>query len=641
MTFTPIRSWQEYRGFLARYLRPETAHLGLLAALLAGSIALQLANPQIIRRYLDAAQGGTLGNGLALAGLAFIGIGLLRNMLTLATTYVGENVSWAATNALRADLTRHCLRLDMPFHKQHTPGELIERIDGDATLLGNLFSQFVVRVVGNALLVIGILGLLFREDWRLGLGLTLYAGLALAVLGLLQNLAVPRWQAARQADAELMGFVEERYNGVEDIVSSGAEVYTLRRLAALQEAFLRASLPAWMINALGSAATNFLYVISYGMGLGLGAWLYTHGAVSLGAAYVVVYYVSMIAGPLEEMRRQMQDLGGASAGLARTRDLLRRQPAVCDDGRQPLPAGRLSVELAGVSFTYNDNDLSADASTGRYLTPDPSPEKRGEPAAGELAPAFIGEPVASHEHGVGSGPGSAPEAPVFALRDVSLCVPAGRVLGLLGRTGSGKTTLTRLLFRLYDPNAGDIRLGGVPLTDVPLGDLRGRVGMITQDVQLFQASVRDNLAFFNPGITDGQIEYALRELGLWEWAQSLPAGLDTPLGAGGQGLSAGEAQLLAFARVFLKDPGLVILDEASSRLDPATEALLERAIGRLLADRTGIIIAHRLGTVARADDIVIMAGGCVAECGPRAVLAADPASRFAGLLRTGLEEVLA
>jgi ATP-binding cassette, subfamily B, bacterial len=616
MTFAPVKSWQTYRGFLARYLSPQVPRIGLLAALLAGGIALQLANPQIIRRFLDAAQSGGVGTGFAYAGLAFIGIGLLQNALALAAVYVGENVSWSATNALRADLTRHCLRLDMPFHKQHTPGELIERIDGDATLLGNLFSQFVVRVVGNALLIGGVLVLLFREDWRLGLGLTVYAGLALAALGGLQNLAVPRWKAARQADADLMGFVEERYNGVEDIVSSGAEAHMLGQLAAQQAVFLRTSLAAWMINAIGTAATNFLFVISYALGLGLGAWLYTHGAVSLGAAYVVVYYVGMIAAPLEDMRRQMQDLGGASAGLARTRDLLDRYSAVRDAGRQRLPAGQLSVELTGLSFAYNDDAAPAGA----------------DQSAGDVLPAALAASEAA---------GGEPDlAPIFALRDVSLSLPAGRVLGLLGRTGSGKTTLTRLLFRLYEPDAGVIRLGGVALADTPLDDLRGRVGMITQDVQLFQASIRDNLAFFNPHVTDAQIEYALAELGLWEWVQSLSAGLDTRLGAGGQGLSAGEAQLLAFARVFLKDPGLVILDEASSRLDPATETLLERAIGRLLAGRTGIIIAHRLATVGRADDILIMEGGSVAECGPRAALAADPASRFAGLLRTGLEEAL-
>ncbi len=184
-------------------------------------------------------------------------------------------------------------------------------------------------------------------------------------------------------------------------------------------------------------------------------------------------------------------------------------------------------------------------------------------------------------------------------------------------------------------------MGETDIRGVPIGELRNRVALVTQDVQLFQASLRNNLTLFNPRIGDGEVERALRELRLWDWAATLPQGLDTSLSAGGGGVSAGEAQLVAFARAFLKDPGLVILDEASSRLDPATETLLEGAIDRLFRGRTGIVIAHRLRTVQRADDILILEAGRVAEYGPRERLAADPGSRFSSLLRTGLEEVLA
>ena len=236
------------------------------------------------------------------------------------------------------------------------------------------------------------------------------------------------------------------------------------------------------------------------------------------------------------------------------------------------------------------------------------------------------------------------------LHDISFAVAPGRVLGVLGRTGSGKTTLTRLLFRLYDADAGGIRIGhddGVDLRGVPLGELRRHIGLVTQDVQLFAATVRDNLTLFSnydagqPTIDDGRIVAALETLGLGDWYGSLPNGLDTVLEGGGKGLSAGEGQLLAFARVFLRDARLVVLDEASSRLDPDTEQRLERAIDRLLDGRTAIIIAHRLRTVMRADDILILEDGRVVEVGPRAALAADSDSRFYRLLQTGLEEVLA
>jgi ATP-binding cassette subfamily B protein len=274
--------------------------------------------------------------------------------------------------------------------------------------------------------------------------------------------------------------------------------------------------------------------------------------------------------------------------------------------RANLPAGALAVAFEDVSFEYDD---------------EPRAEGQG------LRTEDVDDLVRSPQSAV--------------LSEICFQLTPGTKLGLLGRTGSGKTTLTRLIFRLYDPIGGAIRLGGIDLRDLALSDLRGRVGMVTQDVQLFQASIRDNLALFDSGIDDARIERALYELGLLEWLRALPDGLDTKLGAGGLGLSAGEAQLLAFARVFLRDPGLVILDEASSRLDPATERLLERAIDRLLAGRTAIIIAHRLGTVQRADEILILDAGQVAEYGSRVQLAGDSGSRFAQLLQTGLEEVLA
>jgi len=186
-----------------------------------------------------------------------------------------------------------------------------------------------------------------------------------------------------------------------------------------------------------------------------------------------------------------------------------------------------------------------------------------------------------------------------------------------------------------------VRLGGVDLRCVSNADLRARVAIVTQEIQLFSATVRDNLTFFDPGISDAQLMDALDALDMGDWVRALPDGLDTVLAAGGAGLSAGQAQLLAFARAFLRDPGLIILDEASSRLDPATERQLERALTRLLHGRTAIIIAHRLRTLERVDQIMILENGMVLERGPRAELVRDPDSRYAQLLQVGMEEALA
>ena len=638
-----------HRKLLGAYLRPQGKRVAALAALLLAGIGMQLLNPQIIRRFIDTAQAGGPVRTLVLASLAYLGIGLLGRGLALGSFYTGQQVAWAATNSLRTDLAGHVLRLDMPFHKTHTPGELIERIDGDAAALGEFLSQMVVKVAGNALLVLAILALLFREDVRAGLALTAYTALTVAVLLALQSLGARRWAAARQAWADQTGFLEEHIAGVEDIRGVGAEAYVLDKLQGLLTALLEKARGGWMAHALSGAITNFLYVVGYGLGLVIGALLYTRGEVTIGTAFLLVYYIGMLAAPLDEIRHQAENLQEASASVGRINELFDLQPQVIDGPGAPLPAGPLEVAFEDVSFAYDDESANERISESADSESADSESHITQHASRTAQPAQQTADLNTQY------------AARNTLSDLSFTLAPGRVLGVLGRTGSGKTTLTRLLFRLYDPQAGAIRVGGVDLRQVKLAALRDRVGMVTQDVQLFGASVRDNISLFDPDVSDDAIRRALAELDLLGWVLAKPGGLDAPLTAGGGGMSAGEAQLLAFARLLLRKPGLVILDEAASRLDPVTEARLERAIERVLTPlppspelilpaqergiegvrRTAIIIAHRLSTVQRADDILILDGGRVVEFGPRERLMADPDSRFSSLLRTGLEEALA
>jgi ABC-type multidrug transport system fused ATPase/permease subunit len=579
---------QHYRRLLLRYLRPQRRRVLALAGLLLASLAAELVNPLILRAFIDEARAGApLDNLLRLAGL-FLGVALAAQAITVAETYVAQNVGLTATNRLRADLTRHLLHLDLGFHNAHTPGELIERVDGDVTTLGNFFSRFVVALLGNGLLLLGVLVLMFSIDWRVGLAITLFTGLALITVNALRNVGVPHWNAARQAHADLFGFLEERLAGTEDLRASGATAYALRRLQEHSLTVLRKQRWAGVVGIATGNTTMLFLTAGAALALGLGGYLFTSGAITLGTVYLIFSYTELLRRPIEQITRQMRDLQQAAAGITRVGELLATPSAVTDPPAatiRPLPAGPLPVEFDHVTFGYNAD-----------------------------------EPV---------------------VRDLALTLAPGRVLGVLGRTGSGKTTLTRLLFRLYDPQQGAIRLGGVDVRQARLADLRTRIGIVTQEINLFHAPVRDNLTFFDRAIPDAQILAVLDDLGLGGWLRALPEGLDTRLAPGGSGLSAGQAQLVAFARVFLKDPGLVILDEASSRLDPSTEAQVEHAVDRLLAGRTAIIIAHRLRTVDRADEILILEDGRVVEHGARAGLARDPASCFAGLLRTGLEEVLA
>ena len=461
---------------------------------------------------------------------------------------------------------------------------MIERVDGDVGKLGNFFSRFIVALLGNALLLVGVLIMLFHIDWRVGGTLTLFVVIALIIVNRLRNIGVPFLTNAMQAQADLFGFLEERFAGTEDIRSSGASAYVTRGLQQHSRSVLNKNVRAALVSLTAWTTTIFLFSVGTAVALALGVYLFRAGTISIGAVYLIFGYTTLLNRPIDQIVRQVEDLQKASASIGRIRTLFDITSTIQDGDGTTIPLGPLAVNVQDVSFSYSQD--------------------------------------------------------VPVLKHISFSLKGGEVLGLLGRTGSGKTTLTKLLVRLYDPTQGIIQLNGIDLTTTHLNDLRRHVGVVTQDIQLFHATVRDNLTFFDTSTPDEQIVQVLKELGLGNWYNTLPQGLDTKLAPGGSGLSAGEAQLLAFARVFLKDPGLVILDEASSRLDPATEHQLEKVIDRLLKGRTCIIIAHRLTTIRRVDTVMILQDGESYEYGKREVLARDEQSRFSHLLHTGLEEVL-
>jgi ATP-binding cassette, subfamily B, bacterial len=574
-----------FRGYweiLEQYLRRRAPTFVLLAFLICAGIALQLANPQLIRRVIDGALGGSPSTELLLLAGLFILIAFVQQGLGVAAAWVGENLAWKATNELRADLAAHCISLDMRYHNDTTPGELIQRIDGDVAEFSNFFSQLVIRILANVLLIVGILAALYLESPAVGGLFTLFAAVTLVSINLVKNLAVGPEKLLREANTELSGFLEERLAGTEDIRSSGAVGYVLAGLYALQRRILSHWKSAGAMHFWIRMIAGVVLIAGYAAAFVAGAALYRQGLMTVGTVFLMISYINLLSRPIRELSQQVDSLQSVGASVERIRELKAVTPTIADGPGPDLPAGEpLGLELRAVSFAY-----------------------------------LPGEPV---------------------LRDLSVSVPPGRVLGVLGRTGSGKTTIARLLFRLYEPSAGAILVGGRPVAQARLADLRGRVAMVTQDVQLFQATVRENITLFDERVSDDRIRGAVGRLGLSAWLAGLPLGLDTRLETGGRSLSAGEAQLLAFTRVFLRDPGLVILDEASSRLDPATERLIERAVDALLEGRTAMVIAHRLGTVERADDILILDQGRAVEHGERARLAADPGSRFSGLLRAALE----
>lgn len=567
-------------------LRPERRAVALVGVLLVVAVGLPVVAQLQLGRFVDAAADGTTAAGLTRIALVFGALLLVANALQLLVTWLAVRLAWRIGNRLRVDLCRHALDLDLAWHGDHSAGEVIERVDGDVDAIARFTSTAVLQVVGNAAVLVAVAGTALWVEWRAGLVLLATVGAATVVLARLRTAAVGHHDHERETLAHLYGDLEDRLGGLEDLRANGAGAWAVDRLHRHSARAWRAARQASLRSEGAYASTGITFAVGTAVTLGVAAWLTAQGRLTLGTVLVLFRFVQMVQQPLERIGEQLTEFQKAVAGLRRAARLL-GTPITLAPGATPLPDGPLTVDLDDVSLRYGTT--------------------------------------------AGAGEGADDHAGHLALAAVDLHLAAGRSLGVVGRTGSGKTSLGRVLARFWDPTAGTVRIGGVDLRDADPRSLRARVAVVTQEVEVLRASVRDNLTLFGTVTADDEaLTTALADVGLGSWLAGLPAGLDTELD-GSDRLSGGEAQLLAFARVLLADPGLVLLDEATSRLDPATEARVTAATRRLREGRTLVVVAHRLATLDDLDEVCVVDDGRVVEHGPRATLAADPTSRYATL----------
>ncbi len=586
---------QSSRGaarLLAATLRSEAKPLAGVLAVLGASMALRLSLPLLLGRFADNALAGRPTDSLTRLAAAYVAVALVSEALGLGVVWGSVRLSWRAGNRLRERLAAHTLRLEQAWHGRHSPGQLIERIDGDVEAMVVFFSGIAIEIAGNVALIAGMLVVATVIDPWSGLILAVTAFAGAGVMIRLRMAAVSAREAERQVNAELYGDLEERLGGLEDLRANGAGAYAVHRLHHHSARSWRAARRASLHGDSAHAVAAMVFAAGTAGTLLAGILLQQRGAITVGAVLSLYRYADMLRQPLQRIAEQLKEFQKAMAGARRAASLLATEPRITDgplDGTVPPVTGQgrsrgLSVDFDDVTFAYDGG--------------------------------------------------------AAALEAIDLHLAPGRHLGVIGRTGSGKTTMARLLLRLWDVDAGAVRIGGVDVRELRVAALRQRVAIVTQDVDLFRASLRDNLTLFGTHpAADRDLEALLGRVGLGAWAASLPRGLDTIL-EGGQGLSAGEGQLVAFARAFLADPDIVVLDEASSRLDPITEARVGAATRRLLDARTAVVIAHRLETQAEVDEIAVLENGRLVEHGRRHRLAADATSRYARLLQTAAHGLL-
>jgi ATP-binding cassette, subfamily B, bacterial len=563
---------------LGALLWPDRARWFVLGALVACTSALMLAGPLVVRRLVDRAAAGAGSNEISGLAVLYLVIALLTQLVAVLVAWRATTAAWTTTNQLRLDMARHVLGLDHEFHRTHTPGELIQRVDGDVTSVSEFLGLVVPKAFGAGLLISGMVVVLAVLDWRLAVGLVVYLGFTFWIVVRSRHRAVTESADEMGSLGRLYGGIEERLVAAEDLRSNGAGAHVAWRFVEDSADALastvrreRAFLTMWWFVQLALAA-GWVVVLVFG------AWTVSRDLASIGTIFLLYQYILLVGRPLEDLVHQLETVQKANGAMVRVLDLLAIRPNIVDGGTTSPAPGPLDVRFRDVAFDYGDD-----------------------------------QPV---------------------LRGVDLTFAAGRSVGIVGRTGSGKTTLSRLVLRLVEPTNGVVELGGVPIGEIPVGELRRRVALVSQEVELFAGSIRDNVTLFDDSIDDATVVDALRAVGLGALAD---AGIERELGAAGTGLSAGEAQLLSLARVWMRDPDVLVLDEATARIDPQTEQQIEAAIARLMVGRTTLVIAHRLATLHAVDDIVVFERGAVAEFGARADLVGDDESQFARLVLLTLE----
>lgn len=542
-------------------LREGAGTTVLLAIVAAGG---RVVVPILLQQMLDRG----LDGGVAFWGMAAVGI-VAVIVTAFAAAAARRRLAWAgesALNGLRTRAFRHIHRLSLATQTEERRGVLVSRVTSDIETLSQFLGWAGVAWLVNTAVMIVTIGVMAVYDWRL----TLVALIVVVPMGFVLSMVQRRlsiaYDTVRQRVGDVLAAISEAVLGNHVIRSYGAHEQSTKRLDDAIEGSRSSNVRAGVISAFLFPAGDVFSVLTVGAVLAFGVVLGPDGGMTLGKLVAFLFLTTLFLEPIAEFTEIVDQTQTAVAGWRKVLDVLDAPVEVVDpDPGLPLPAGPPQIAVEGVSFAYGSTRV---------------------------------------------------------LHDVSAVIPSGARVAVVGATGSGKTTLAKLLTRLADPAEGRITVGGVDLREAAPGSLRGSLVMVPQEGFLFDTTVGENVRFGRPSASDADVRRAFSELGLDGWLDSLARGLDTPVGQRGEQLSVGERQLVSLARAYVANPSCLILDEATSAVDPATEVAITRAVESLSRGRTSVTIAHRLSTAERADLILVMDHGVLVEQGTHESLVA-------------------
>ncbi|SEA71481.1 ATP-binding cassette, subfamily B [Bowdeniella nasicola] len=599
----PTRRSRDVKGAVKRtvaYLRPERTALIIVVALMALAVAAQVYGPKVLGQGTNLIVAGMVGRSMpagataeqVIAGLRAAGeqrmadalstmdftpgvgidTGQLARVLGLALVlYVASTLlMWISSRMiagivqrsgyrLRAQVNEHIDALPLSYLDSHARGDLLSRVTNDIDNLTQTLQQSLSQIIQSVFTVVGILAMMVWISWELSLIALIVVPVALIATALIAKRAQPHFGTQWRATGEVGAIVEESFTGHEIIAAYGLQSASEADFAKHNEELANAVYRSQFISGTIMPTMNLLSNISYVLIAVVGGIRIANGQMNVGDIQAFIQYSRQFNQPLAQLGSMVNLIQSGAASAERIFDLLDAPEQRPDTSAAHLPPNARGVSFEHVRFSYK--------------------------------------------------PG------VEVIRDLSLTVEPGQTVAIVGPTGAGKTTLVNLLMRFYEVDSGHIRIDGIDIADVDRDELRERFGMVLQDTWLFEGTIADNIAFGKAGASRADVEAAAVDTGVDAMIRTLPEGYDTVISEEAETISAGEKQLITIARAFLADPQILILDEATSSVDTRTEMLVQQAMTRLRAGRTGFIIAHRLSTIRDADVIVVMEDGDVVETG--------------------------